>query len=487
MVIAPYANVRDIKNTDSIAQVVHDLGVEWLIRGSIGVEGNDSEMTLELVSSSGAVIWKTTLSGRPVTMLDLAKRNILDALHLKASTDRKIEQVRTQDVSAYQKYLEARNRQEGWDIEGNAEEAVRLYRASLEIDPDFSAARAGLATALLKQFDQKHEPAFLSLANEEAQRALALDSNLPEVLLAYGWVQLEYGKSIEARDAFAKALELAPGDDSACRSLADVYSLLGRNKEAEEMYKHAIALRPSFWRNHYAYGTFLWQYAGNPDGARDHLQKAVELHPEGFAPLVMMGNLHLTRGELQDAETYFRKALQQSQNTYAYNNLGLVYYYRGQYDLALRNWEAVLKDSPNKPLYQANVGDALRRLGRYEEAKDRYMQAIEGFRESLKINPLDDVARAGLVMALAATGGCKEATAEMRGMLSRHPENTVLAEYAAIAVSRCGDLNWAKQIALNSIAKNNLLVIRFDPDLEPVRQLPEVKKALDLAMVSAHQ
>jgi tetratricopeptide (TPR) repeat protein len=309
-------------------------------------------------------------------------------------------------------------------------------------------------------------------------------------MIAYGMVHAESGNSIEARDAFVKALELAPGDDSACRSLAEMYSMLGRNQEAEAMYRQAVALRPSFWRNHYALGTFEWQYAGNLNAARLHLEKAAELHPEGFAPLVMIGNLHLTQGELEKAENYFRKALERAPNAYAYNNLGLVYYYRGQYDLALRNWQAVLKDAPEKPMYQANVADALRRLGRSEEARDRYMQVIEGFRVALKLNPTDDRTRAGLAMALSATGMCKEAAAETRGVLTRHPKSPELAAYAAITVSRCADLNWAKQIVLDSIAADNLLMIRFDPDLEAVRKLPEVQAALErvrFSTISEHQ
>src|SRR5207249_7111638 len=124
--------------------------------------------------------------------------------------------------------------------------------------------------------------------------------------------------------------------DSACISFGNMYSALGRNKEAEEMYKQAVALRPSFWRNHQALGTFEWQFAGNLDEARAHLQKASELHPEGYAPLVVLGIIDLTQGNLDSAESYFRKALERSPNSSSYNNLGLVYYYRGQYDLALR-------------------------------------------------------------------------------------------------------------------------------------------------------
>jgi tetratricopeptide (TPR) repeat protein len=434
-----------------------------------------------VLNAGGSVIWKQTFTGRTLSVLDSAQKDILSRLRLQNSPE-DISQVRTPNMEAYKEYLEARNRQEGWDIEGNLQDSVRLYRDSLEKDPDFAAARAGLAVALLSQFADKHEASLLSAANQESQRAVSSAPNLPEALLAYGMVQAQTGNTIEARDAFVRALELAPGNDPACINLGDMYASIGRNTEAREMYTRAVELRPTYWRNHYALGTFEWQYAGNLASAKQHLEKASELHPQGFAPLVMLGILNLTQGNLEQAESYFRKALEQSPNGSAYNNLGLVYYYRGQFDLALRNWQALLKDAPDKPMYQANVADALRQLGRMDEANAWYQKTIEGFRESLKQNPTDDRTRASLTMALAATGECKEAVAETRGILRRHPESTELAAYAAITVSRCQDLKWAKEIVLNSIAADNLLMIRFDPDLAPIRNIPEVKLALENAL-----
>ncbi len=479
--IAPYANVREIKSTDSMKEVARDLGVRWIVRGSVSVKNEDVEIMLELISSEGSPVWKQTLSGRPVAALDLAKKNILDALHLDGTATKEIEQLRTPNLDAYRKYLEARNRQEGWDVESNLDDAIALYREALALDPDFAAARAGLATALIGQFHKKRQPALLSSASEEAQRAVGLDPNLPEALLAYGMVQVQSGRSVEASDAFSRALKLAPGDDAACRSLADMYSSLGRNNEARQMYQQAIDLRPDYWMNHYVLGTFEWQYAGDLKAARLHLDKAGQLHPEGYAPLVMIGNFYLTQGNLQEAEVYYRKSLELSSNPYAYNNLGLVHYYRGQYELALRNWQTLLKEAPDKPLYRANVADALRQLGKREEATTHYQEVIRAFRDLLKISPADDNTRAGMAMALAAIGECKEATDAIREVLSRHPESTDLAIYGAIASSRCGDLNLAKQIVLKSIAGDNVLTIRFDPDLEPIRKMPEVVAALKRA------
>jgi serine/threonine protein kinase/tetratricopeptide (TPR) repeat protein len=477
--VAPFQNVRELQKDPAISNIARHVGVGSIVKGLVTTKGEETEITAEIISENGEVLSKQTFTGTSVATLDLINKNILSVLKVSDGSARQIDQVRTPSVDAYKKYLEARNYQEGWDVVNNLDRAIELYREAIQTDPDFAAARASLAMTLISQFHKTHDASYLTAANTESKRALALDPDLPEAYLAYGMVQLDSGKSIEAREAFSKALELAPGDDSACRSLGVMYASLGRNQEAREMHRRAIELRPDYWRNHYDLGRFEWQFAGNLHAARLHMEKANQIHPEGFAPLIGLGLVNLTQGNFEAAESYFRKTLEQSPNVYAYNNLGLIYYYRGQYELALRNWQALLKEAPDKPLNMANVADALRQLGRQEESKRYYTQAINGFRSLLQANQSEDKWRGGIAMALAATGKCTEAMDIIRGIASKHPDSTELTDYSLITVSRCSDWDWAKRIALASIATNNLMVVRFDPDVQPVRETPEVKAALE--------
>ena len=477
--VAPFENVRDLEQSKSITEIARHIGVGSIVKGIVTTKGEATEITAEIILANGDILSRQTFTGRPVTTMDLIKKNILSVLKVNDSGVKQIDQIRTPSIDAYKKYLEARNYQEGWDVENNLDKAAQLYREALENDPDFAAARASLAMTLVSQFHKTHDAALLSSASMESKRALGLDAALPEAQLAHGMVLLESGKSVEARDAFSRALELAPGDDSACRSLGNTYSSLGRNQEAREMYRRAIELRPDYWRNHYELGIFEWQFAGNLHAARLHMEKANQLHPEGFAPLIGLGIVSLTQGSLEDAERYFRKTLEHSPNLYAYNNLGLIYYYRGQYDLALRNWKALLKETPDKPLNMLNVADAFRQLGRRDESDVYYSQAIRKFRATLNTNQSDDKSRGGLAMALAATGECKAAIDEIRRIVSRHPDSPELSDYSLIAASRCSDWDMARQIALSAITANNLLVVRFDPDVKHVRESPEVKAALE--------
>ncbi|MGH9858289.1 MAG: tetratricopeptide repeat protein, partial [Acidobacteriota bacterium] len=317
--IAPYATVREFAANGSTSHLFRNLSVQWIVRGTVSTKQNQIVITPEIISADAHPIWKQSIEGGTIEAVDQVTKAIGKALRIPTTNSRVIEQLRTPNVQAYQTYLKARDTEKGWDVESNLEQSIALYREALKQDPDFAAAHAGLASALLLEFRKRNQPELLSAATDAARRAIGLDPNLPEALLAYGAAQLQSGNSIEAQDAFAHALQFAPGDDAACRSLAAIYASSGRKEEAREMYERAMALRPSYWVNHYVFGTFQWQYAGDLKAARASLEKATQLHPQGYAPAVMLGNFYLIQGNLEEAEVYFRKAMELSHNPYAYN------------------------------------------------------------------------------------------------------------------------------------------------------------------------
>jgi len=66
------------------------------------------------------------------------------------------------------------------------------------------------------------------------ERAVALNPNLPQAVLAYGRVLLVAGETEKAIPQFQRVVELAPEEDSVHYLLATAYRKLGREKEASE-------------------------------------------------------------------------------------------------------------------------------------------------------------------------------------------------------------------------------------------------------------
>jgi len=479
---APYATVRDLNEKATIQDVARELGVGWIVRGE--VSGNESELVInpKMISAAGATLWTKQIRGPAenlISTLESTKNDLLAQLNVATKSETKpIDRLRTPNMEAYENYVKARSSQEAWDREANLNEAIVYYKKAIEIDPDFAAAHAGLAQALLIQYSALRKPPLIVEATEEAKKAITQDPNLPEALIANGLVQLSTGNTVEARVQFAHALEIAPGNDAACRNIAAASQDMGRFEDAKKMYERAIELRPNYWRNHYVLGKFFYLSVGNVQEARPHLLKANELHPGGSAPLVLLGLVDLTRGDLGSAESFFRKALEYGPDIYAQTDLGLVYFYRGKYDLALRTWQSLIQQVPDDTLYINNLADTYRAMGEQEKARNEYVSAIQRFRSTLALNSQDFPSRGGLAMALAATGHCEEAKEEIRTVLTQQSKSPELTSYAVIAITRCGDTKWAAQIALNAIATKNLVDIRFHPELEVIRQIPEVKRAL---------
>ena len=479
--VAPLATTTAIESGTEVTEVARRLALERVVTGSVTERDGSVSVAVQLFGADGQELWNKTFdssSERALSALDQAQEGLQVALVTgSARPAGGVDRFRTPSLKAYERYLEAAKLHQGFDIEGNTAAAVTRYREALEADPDFAAARAGLAMALISEFHRTHNPETKAAATDAARRAVALDQELPEAWLASGMVAAESGSTVEARAAFDRALALAPGNDVTCRNIAGLYASLGRHADAEAMYQRAIALRPGLWRHHYEYGTYLFRLKGDVDGAERAFETAAALH-QGPAPLVLLGLVRLTRSDLDGAEQYFRRAQEISPLPATLYNLGLVNYYRGQYELALRNWRTVLESAPRDPGYRAAVADALRQLGRLDESKAELTEAVQLFRGEIEANQQDDETRAELAMALAALGNCTEALGSLDDVLARHPRSPLLAYYGAITASRCGDDERAAQLIVGALPSRDVLGVRFDPDLARVRQRPDVSAAL---------
>lgn len=477
LAIAPYETVKDYEKA-SIPDIARELGVGWIVKGEVAADNTNLIIRSQMTSSDGKTLWNQEVRGTAdhlMATLEDMKNILIEKLELETkSSSKTLDLLRTPNMDAYKYYVEGKNYYE----QENIEEAMASYRKALEIDPDFAAAHAGLTQALVNEYQKLRTPSLLIEATAEANKGITQDPNLPEALLANGLVQLQKGNSVEARISFSKALDVSPGNDAACRSIAAAQTELSRFDDARKMYERAIDLRPNYWRNQYALGRFLYFSLGNFDEAELHLLKANELYPEGSSPLVVLGLIALTRGELTSAENFFRRVLDRGPDFYAQFNLGLIYYYQQKYGLAVRTWQTTVEQAPDDSTSQSNLADTYRAMGDQTKAREHYLLAIKGYKTAIASNPQDYDSRAGLAMAMSAIGRCEEAREGIRTVLEQQGKNPELAANAAVTAARCGDNKWAVQIVLDSISTKNLREIRFHPDLETIRQVPEVKRAL---------
>jgi serine/threonine-protein kinase len=286
---------------------------------------------------------------------------------------------------------------------------------------------------------------------------------------------LARGRSAEAEQVFARAMELAPADDVLCRQIARTYGTK-RAAESEKLLLRAIGLNPRYWENYNAAGGFYVE-RGRLDEAQTMFERIISLRPDsplGYNNLAMM---QLLRGRFAEAEPLLEMVNKLRPSVISHNNLGSVYYAMGRFADAEREFRSAIEAGMSVLEPHVGLGDALRQLGRPGEAATAYARAIDLARTRLGVNPTDAVTRAGLAMLYGASGRCAESAKETR-KLQVGASPPLASYYASIGYALCGNLEGAERAALHAIEGGLVWDVGSNPDLRGIRQRPAVKERL---------
>lgn len=157
----------------------------------------------------------------------------------------------------------------------------------------------------------------------------------------------------------------------------------GHFPQAEQMYKLILSSNPKNARVLFLLGTLHCQQ-NRFESAIEFLEQALACDPKmvearkslGNARLAL-GNLHKKQGDFQRAEDNYRKSCElDPQNTWAWNNLGVVLKDQNRLEESLSCYERLLKMGPAPVEIFFNLGLTLKEMGRYAEALSCYDKAI---------------------------------------------------------------------------------------------------------------
>lgn len=134
--------------------------------------------------------------------------------------------------------------------EGRNREAIGLYQAAIEVDPDYSEAQANLGHELLKAGQLQDAYPHLIQALRLKPESSATHADLGFLLAAQGNLE-------DARIHLKESLRIAPSNPSVLSDLCFVLQRLGRISEATASCIEALALKPDFKDAQYNLGTAL--------------------------------------------------------------------------------------------------------------------------------------------------------------------------------------------------------------------------------------
>ena len=158
----------------------------------------------------------------------------------------------------------------------------------------------------------------------------------------------------------------------------------GQLNEAIANYREALEIKPDVAQVQSNLGNALVR-EGNVEEAIVYLQKALQIDPEYAEAYNYMGSALMKKGQAGEAIGYYQKAVQLNTSyADAYNNLGVAFLRNGQADEAIAHYKKAVAINPGSAEMQFNLGNALAREGNWADAIACYQAALTAERDSVK-------------------------------------------------------------------------------------------------------
>jgi adenylate cyclase len=291
-----------------VRQVGRDLGVRYVLEGSVSRLGDQVRVTAQLTHAlTAANIWTEAFdvnrSELDAVRDDVTARlaSILKVELVYAENGRSFRE-RARDPDARDFLWRARALFNEDTLHGaDMSEPRRLLQEALRRDASLMDAWIELAMTYLYniRFSPTHAQDVLQ-AEEAVERAMALDPRSPRAHLAMGWVRYEQRRIDVALIEFEHAVQLNPNQQLGYGFIAAANVVLGRPENALEPLRKAMRFSPSdpgLQRWQMVQGV-VYLHLQRDVEAVDSLKKAVALNPrDAFARLFLASALDLSGRE----------------------------------------------------------------------------------------------------------------------------------------------------------------------------------------------
>ena len=334
-----------------------DLGVDYIIDGSLRRAGNRLRVTAQLLSiSEGVSRWVEQFDEESTDVLqieDSISEQVASALlpQLTGDEQRQLSKRGTDSAEAFEYYLRGRYYWNSYTESGFAR-ALECYNHAIELDPEYALAHTGIADYYnwLGVFGIKPFAECSAAAKEAASKAVDLDPTAAEAYSALGFATLchdfdwavaegQHRRAIEINPNYAtghhwygfhlvmsgrfdeairemlRARELDPLSPSIMQGLSWAYYQARRFEESITTYRNMLEAVPDF---SYGLATFAWtlRHAGNPEEAVQVAERALDVSSGGQIFVAGLGAAYAAAGRYDDARAALERLRDMSGRAY---------------------------------------------------------------------------------------------------------------------------------------------------------------------------
>ena len=308
-VIARTSSMQYKGASKSAAQVAHELGVDYVLEGSVRWNDQRVRVTAQLIQASDQThLWAADFDRDPGDVLRLQSDLALAIsskieLTLSPPVRARLTDAPPVNAAAHDAYLLGLHELD-LRTKSGVERSIAEFQNAIALDPQYASAHAALARAYsLAPVVRAMAPIeAMPKARDAALRAIELDPGLASGHSTLGFVKAHYEFDWPgAEREYLRALALNPNDAYAHFFYSNSYlSPLGRHAQAIEEMRKAVAIDPfSAPVQAFLGRTYIW--ARQYDQALEQFQKVAEMFP-GFAiDHERLAQLHAFMGRFDQA------------------------------------------------------------------------------------------------------------------------------------------------------------------------------------------
>ncbi len=306
--------------TVKIQQIAEDLGVRYVLEGSVQKAGERVRINAQLVDGlTGLHIWAERYDRKIsdiFALQDDITNQVVTALEVKLTEGEaaRVSRRQTDNTEAYELFRRGLEHQRRATKTDN-DQARRLFEKAVAVDPSFADAWCFLGYTHQEDWYfgwSENATQSLEQATTLAQKAIALDDSSPCPYMLLETIHLwrrDYEKAIAYGE---KAVALEPNHADATLQLARTLTYAGRPEETIELTKKAMRLSPYYPDWYLGVLGTAYRLAGNYDEAIAAYDKRRERNPHSTMPYLGLALVYSEVGRDEEARAAASEVLKRN-------------------------------------------------------------------------------------------------------------------------------------------------------------------------------